>query len=391
MLLPRWLPSRFGLGLAVCVVGSCHSADKAQTAAQSWDSAGVRIVESNREVWGPGEQWTVSPTPDVSIGAVDGDDAYVFHRIRHVRLLENGSFLVADGGSQELRWFDSAGHHLTTRGGPGRGPGEFVQLGGFAESGDTVWASDGAQRRVSLFDGSGASLGSIPMEPTGRPGHPLRLYRLGGISQVGLIMVVRSFPANMQPEPMVHWDSVPTLRYGRDGGMIGEIGEHGGMDIYASPERAQGVLFGRISSSFIQGEDLYMTDGGAFEIRVYNAGGLRAVYRILRDPRRVTDRMIQEVPEFFADGPHRDTLPWVSGIVVDDLGYVWAGVYGDPSDDAPPKWSIFHPKGHWLGDVEMPERFTPFQINHRSVIGVYRDDNQVESVRVFSLHRDHLP
>jgi hypothetical protein len=36
--------------------------------------------------------------------------------------------VVSDGQTNELRWFDAAGAHLATRGGRGKGPGEFTSL-----------------------------------------------------------------------------------------------------------------------------------------------------------------------------------------------------------------------------------------------------------------------
>ena len=49
-------------------------------------------------------------------------------------------------------------------------------------------------------------------------------------------------------------------------------------------------------------------------------------------------------------------LPPVSGLVVDEKGYLW--VRDRWNFVRPGRWSVFDPKGRWLGDVETPVRRT---------------------------------
>ena len=46
------------------------------------------------------------------------------------------------------------------------------------------------------------------------------------------------------------------------------------------------------------------------------------------------------------------------------------------------------PGGAWLGGVEIPADFTVMEIGMDFVLGVYRDELDVEHPRVFGLHRD---
>jgi len=99
-----------------------------RTSAQTRDSAGVRTVENARPIWTDGERLQLAPTPRLTIGST-GDSAYRFSRIRGVMLLSGGRIAVADGGSLQLRFFDSAGRFLVARGGKGTAPGQPQSMG----------------------------------------------------------------------------------------------------------------------------------------------------------------------------------------------------------------------------------------------------------------------
>ncbi len=370
------------------------------------DSAGVTIVETRTGTWGDGDGWTVAPRPNLRIGVVDGDPRYQFDRVLLAARATDGRIVVADGGSQEIRVFDPDGGHLVSMGGEGDGPGEFRSMNDAVLIGDTIGVFDGALGRVSHFDLSGALLGSIRIQPTGDPIHPLRLYRLGGAAGDRLVLVVQAYPADMRPEPVTYWDSIPTLLYGADGTLRDTVGEFAGMDTHSTPERAGSVAFARFSSSFVQGGLLYMTDGGRYEVRVYDLDtGLTRILRVLKEPRPVTPAVFEDyirralegardgalrrdVRESIERWPHAETLPWIADLVVDDAGRVWAREYKDRFDRSLPRWGVFDEDGGWLGVVEVPEGFTPHQIDGRQLIGVRRDGLGVEYVELYEIDAD---
>ena len=118
------------------------------------DSAGVEIVESNRPRWDSTTRGRVSAQPALSIGAIQGDAPYLFHGILGVRRLSDGRLVVANVGTNELRFFDSTGRHLHTVGGEGDGPGEFRFMSLFwTRAGDTIVVSDA--RGLSILDPQG--------------------------------------------------------------------------------------------------------------------------------------------------------------------------------------------------------------------------------------------
>ena len=63
----------------------------------------------------PGQAlWTVSETPILEIGSVDGPPFSTFDDIRGAVLARDSVIVVADGGGRELRVFSRAGDFITS-------------------------------------------------------------------------------------------------------------------------------------------------------------------------------------------------------------------------------------------------------------------------------------
>ena len=92
------------------------------------DSAGIRIIENPRPPEGSRLDWRIGPEPIVSIGQVQGEEPYLLHLAFNAFGFPDGSIVVANRGTHEVRKFDEQGTHLRTWGGTGEGPGEFLGL-----------------------------------------------------------------------------------------------------------------------------------------------------------------------------------------------------------------------------------------------------------------------
>jgi len=73
------------------------------------------------------EAWTLSLEPTLSIGVLEGDDAYQLHVATSSRRLSDGRIAVVNGGTSEVRFFSAEGEYIGAFGGEGSGPGEFRQ------------------------------------------------------------------------------------------------------------------------------------------------------------------------------------------------------------------------------------------------------------------------
>jgi hypothetical protein len=77
-------------------------------------------------------------------------------------------------------------------------------------------------------------------------------------------------------------------------------------------------------------------------------------------------------------------IPGYSALRVDSENRVWARQTPIRST-TPERWDVFRTDGRLVDVVDMPARFTFFDAGNDYVIGVWRDDDDVEYVRIYRL------
>jgi len=92
-------------------------------------------------------------------------DAEALDGAHSIHFATSGELLLADAGAKEIRVFDRAGHQLTSWGGPGEGPGEFVELTRARLAADTVVAYDRELSRVTWFTLDGRTIRDQRISP----------------------------------------------------------------------------------------------------------------------------------------------------------------------------------------------------------------------------------
>ena len=104
------------LCLALVWVAACQSGRGPEPVTTTTDSAGVTIVTNLGPQWGEGEGWRLSEAPVLDLGTFDIEGPESFERVVGTRRLSSGVIVVAEGGAQELRFFDEGGSHIRTVG-----------------------------------------------------------------------------------------------------------------------------------------------------------------------------------------------------------------------------------------------------------------------------------
>ena len=115
--------------------------------------AAQTVVESEAP---RGPDLTLADQPLVRIGMLDGPTEYIFGDVTGATRLEDGSVVVADEQSHNVRRYDAGGRHVWTRGRNGEGPGEYGGLrllGGCP--GATVTVFDWSLNRITDLDSDG--------------------------------------------------------------------------------------------------------------------------------------------------------------------------------------------------------------------------------------------
>ena len=153
------------------------------------------------------------------------------------------------------------------------------------------------------------------------------------------------------------------------------------------------------------GPDRFLTgmDGSAEYSEWLRDGSLDRVVRWAEPERAVTDDVKARQLEvsvnaardengqrrerkFMSEVPLPATVRVYQSMQVDDLGNVWIERYRF-AWELTPEWNVFGPDRDWLGLVRTPGRFRIFQIGSDFILGVGRDENDIERVLQFDLAR----
>jgi hypothetical protein len=362
----------------------------------------VEIVESFGPGWEEGAEWRVGPAPLVRIGVVEGDPAYQFDQLTGVVRFSDGTIAVADGGSQEVRLFSGSGVHSRTVGREGGGPGEFTGMSGMgAGQGEEAWVYDFSLRRITWLDASGQVLRMVALGPEPPILHPVGAFSGGFVLRQlwGATAVAQADELGLRRDPIAYvvFDSM--------GSLMDTLGLFPGRELLITEEDGRGVmgspLLGRGSSSTVRSSRLVVGSQDRFEIGEYDYGG--KLVRLLRLPAVDLTVTAEEVEAYIRDRlegvpadrrpgrraeleamPVPRTRPAYGDLRVDPSGHLWVAAFASfPS--LPEHWSVFGPEGQWLGSVEMPPRFYPWDFGEDWLLGTEADDLGVEYVVLYPL------
>jgi hypothetical protein len=387
---------------------------EASSSAKSRDSSGVRIVESSAADSGAGEQWAVANTPRLSIGLEDGDERYQFSRIGGVARLDDGRIAVGDGGSSQLRLYDSAGAFIAARGRLGQGPEEFGQFSSLriwrAPNGELL-VNDSGNDRVNVFDRTGAYVRSVKLAAA--PNGP-RVFLVDVFADGTLLASAPDGGGRLDASvvgPLAPMQFA-YLRYSPAGAYLGRVLGAADRPRYVN-EYGQSRHFPYIpltpEPKFVARDTTVLAyRGPRAEIEQWSAGGkqVAAIRWSAGAPRAVADVWDRYVTESLdrMEGEQRlqyqhfyrqplslpSVVPAVDALLVDGDGNVWARRYRLPWETAQ-RWDVLSPEGTWVAAIETPDRLTVAQIGRDFVLGTHRDSLGVERVQLFGLTRGALP
>ena len=371
------------------------------------DSAGVRIVESSAPVWSPGGGWTVGTEAILTIGEVSGDLNYTFGFVSHALRLGDGSIVVADRSASELRHFGPDGVFIRSLGGRGEGPGEFALLNEVWARGDTIWASDNLQGRISLFGRGGNVLETVRVDVAqGRGGHraPHTQFTDGAI----LVLNPPSGGVRLGSGDVIPGAVWRLDRYSRAGRFMNEISsvqesprwEHGMAGLPPGPYLPFSLGLPLFAAS---GDHVYAAEGTEASIQRWKSDGeLSHVFRwaiqerlVSRDERARWREANATAPQGFdraawaryvREIPFPERMPLIRRLLADAEGNLWAERFS-PSWEGESVWYVFNGEGVWLGEVPVPPGLQLFEIGADHVLGLRRDELGVPFVVMFALDR----
>jgi hypothetical protein len=101
----------------------------------------------------------------------------------------------------------------------------------------------------------------------------------------------------------------------------------------------------------------------------------------------MSDRTPERIRNAIMAMPAPGSTAAYSALFVDSDGFVWAPAAQRVGQAGPVNTQIFAPDGEWLGTIALPDRFTVFEIGSDYLLGVWRDEFDVERVQLRALER----
>ena len=393
------------------LTGALGCVEDGQTGAsyQAWDSAGVRIVESTAPLWGDERPWTVAPEPELDIGGLSAEPEYDFYQILGLVRLPDGRIVVANRGTDEIRFYDSNGLYLSTSGGEGGGPGMYYGLQGlWLLGGDSLVAWDIYSVRTTILDSEGTYVRSWTPSIPGREAS----FRARTLCGDGSFLL-----GTRRDGPVIYGarrDSLLYHRFDRDGAFVDSVGRFPRSETYAVRGGSDGpamriflfnLPFGRRTSDGPYGDGFFFASSMTYEIGIYSsAGELRRLVRRDTPNRKVTEEDVERLRTDWLEGardeedlrftletleemPIPSEMPAYNGALADLEGNLWVRDY-QAAGTTVSTWSVFDSVGVWLGTVEIPPDLRVRQIGPDYILGTWRDDLDVEHVRLHRLVKE---
>lgn len=369
------------------------------------DSLGVTIVDHGDLDLAALPKWSLGADPVVSIGVVDGDEAYQFYDVIDAHRRRDGSIVVVDR-SFTLRAFDSLGVHLWTAGKGGDGPGEFrwpqmvTEIGG-----DSLVVWDPVLNRLHVFapDGSFARTrtvselaGGSPSLGLAAPHHLLTEYRNFERATINGHAAI----TNHSDLFLVDLRGDETRHLGREF-LVTEFPEVSPQGAFSPAIFDAPAVFAAASGGYWYG------DTKDYEVRLTTASGVKLVLRWTGADRTISEADFDAVLRLWAGGPNAtpklkqfisaygrthprsEQFPAYEELRTDAQGRLWVRDFvREHMDDGFRRWTVFSPDGtEVLGRISHSDTFRPLQIGADWILGVQRDDLDVERVVVRAIVR----
>ena len=365
------------------------------------DSAGVRIVEyaGVPEVEAP---FAIAAEPVYRHGANPGD--YAFRGINVGRLFPDGSAVVSDEWNSELVVLspDGATHEVLAR--RGEGPGEVTYVNAiFALGQDSVLMADARLGRVTLFAGGSVArtvdllrVSGLGVEGIGSSGELLLATRVpaerrsgfegewlpGHMArfdmETGALDTVASYDFMSRTPPGLPWNPIEA---------VGEVMVATGQFVYTRSDRPEvtwSLLDGTVTQIVRwQAEPAQLTEELLEPVEADERMRNGVAYPGLPDS-RIAEITQEDMAAYFASIGR--PLPLFGPPFADAEGRVWLPSYrpGGSQEGASP-YTVISSDGEWLGKVEAPPRFRILDVTGGLVLGVLRDEMDVENVVVHEL------
>ena len=361
-------------------------------------------------------EWSV--TEELRIGSLD-DSATALSAVGSLAVDADGRIYVPQSASGSIRVFGADGRPLGTYGGSGDGPGEFRQITRIGIFADTLFVSDLAAGRITLFSLDGRVLETLSLTPRGLdedwvpvvpwwldgegtavalPGY---LPTLRDPSVAYRVMLVRIDRAGEIVDTVALTDRPPQLSIRLQGPFGAQLTNQPFVTPFLPVISAHGspvAVLGDPRTTSGRGGVLEVTVLRSLQdtvwSRTFSYEGLPLTESVV--DRVVTEKVRRLSREAFpdrddAEGQIRaemslpDHVPPLSGGLFADDGSLW--LRREDTGAEVQRWIVLDPQGVLVAEVVLPSSLKVEVVRYRSLWGVDTDELGVPYVVRYAIER----
>ncbi len=395
--------------VALALVGACGDSSGAGDAIIARDSGGVAIVEN--DLTRLSEACTISPTPTTSIGAEEGDDESVLHRVFGATRLTDGTIVLVNGGSHEVRFFGPDGRFVRASGRNGQGPGEFSDAFYIHWlPGDTLYVGDYRPFQFLVFGPDGRWVRTVRPSPL-YPNTPgtMNVLRDGRMmlgaeerfdrDETGAFRE-RTMTVMLHTADGILSDTIARMPNGRWGQSVPGAQYPWLFPLFESfavmAARDERIVLGHASETELRVH--HPTPGFPVELIIRWTAGDRTVRRddISAEKARLSaqyaqlpagQRAIFVDPLLSDRRPVADQFPAFGRLRLGRDGRLWVREFPRPRDPAEHRWIGFSPGGRFVCRLVTPRFDDVLEFGASYLLTHERDSLGVERVRQYALTR----
>lgn len=359
-------------------------------------------------------EWTLATQPLFVVSDQSGSPVY---RVVAAFLDGRGRVIIGSAGNHEIIWVDTTDSSAGRFGREGEGPGEFRALSDlFSWPGDSLLAWDAELRRVTLFSPGGdvawsRNLPSLPQQETERllSAAPSTAFGSFGDGTV-LLRTQPAIAAASQGEVVA---TATVFRWRPSTGDLFRLGVIPWTERVVQGTTERGAHFRATVETVPVAKGKYVVGlGRTGALSIYDTSGaliskpeiertaqevtpeVLGAYRawILRRLQGAPPDMIRDTREHFDAFPVAELVPIFDRVIVDDRERVWVRLKGnqvrhyDLDGRDAKTWVILTESGQELGQMVAPGPFNLTAVQGEIAVGVWTDDDGVETVRMYAVH-----
>lgn len=362
----RKIAFSFMLISIMAAIGSCKGGAAWKGSVETLD--GVQVVRNPKAPMCP--EGALELQEELTIGAAEGDDEYMFARLRWIAVDDQGEIFALDQRKRRVDVFSPAGRHVRSIGGPGQGPGEFQApfFVALAPSGELLVGEMG---RFSFFESSGRFVRS--QDNTVRQLAFAKYLASGDVAATRMVMAeddprYEVVVCNPEFEPKAILASSPM----------------------PDPSGKFALFTSVIRWDISRGGEIVCGSGQeGYRLSVFDAEGrlIRIIHREY-DPIPVADRDIDRQMKQHGIQSRDEIaaprfLPPVSWVYADEDGRIFVSTWQRDSDSGIALFNIFDPEGRYLCDFFIPGE--PLVFKDGKLYAIVQDEEGFQYIKRYRM------